>query len=116
MFPTRSIKPAALEEFHWSSHMDVALTEQQQMFRDSVASFAREELGTGALERAHTPHFPPEDVLLPAGGFKKQIAGFNAERMGNASRSLAYGRLLEIFNWMSAYFFMPSLFEQPHKR
>jgi hypothetical protein len=79
------------------------------------------ELGTGALERAHTPHFPPEDVLLPAGvlpagGFKKQIAGFNAERMGNASRSLAYGRLLEIFNCMSAYFFMPSLFEQPHKR
>jgi alkylation response protein AidB-like acyl-CoA dehydrogenase len=31
-------------------------------------------------------------VLLPAGGFKKQIAGFNAERIGNASRSLAYGR------------------------
>ena len=35
---------------------------------------------------------PPEDVLLPAGGFKKQIAGFNAERIGNAARSLAYGR------------------------
>ena len=34
----------------------------------------------------------PEDVLLPAGGFKKQIQGFNAERIGNASRSLAYGR------------------------
>lgn len=33
----------------------------------------------------------PEDVLLPAGGFKKQISGFNAERIGNASRSLAYG-------------------------
>ena len=37
-------------------------------------------------------YVPPEDVLLPAGGFKKQIAGFNAERIGNASRSLAYGR------------------------
>ena len=34
----------------------------------------------------------PEDVLLPAGGFKKQISGFNAERIGNAARSLAYGR------------------------
>jgi alkylation response protein AidB-like acyl-CoA dehydrogenase len=38
--------------------MDFALTEQQQMFRDSVASFARKELAEGALERAHTPHFP----------------------------------------------------------
>ena len=37
-------------------------------------------------------YVPPEDVLLPAGGFKKQIAGFNAERVGNAARSLAYGR------------------------
>ena len=32
------------------------------------------------------------DVLLGAGGFKKQIAGFNVERLGNASRSLAVGR------------------------
>jgi alkylation response protein AidB-like acyl-CoA dehydrogenase len=37
-------------------------------------------------------YVPKEDVLLPAGGFKKQIAGFNAERVGNAARSLAYGR------------------------
>ncbi|HEV7803366.1 MAG TPA: acyl-CoA dehydrogenase family protein [Burkholderiales bacterium] len=37
-------------------------------------------------------YVPPEDVLLPAGGFKKQIQGFNAERIGNATRSLAYGR------------------------
>jgi len=37
-------------------------------------------------------YVPPEDVLLPAGGFKKQIAGFNAERIGNATRSLAYGQ------------------------
>ena len=37
-------------------------------------------------------YVPAEDVLLPAGGFKKQIAGFNAERIGNATRSLAYGR------------------------
>src|SRR5688572_10340119 len=37
-------------------------------------------------------YVPPEDVLLPAGGFKQQIQGFNAERIGNAARSLAYGR------------------------
>ena len=37
-------------------------------------------------------YVPPEDVLLPAGGFKKQISGFNVERCGNAARSLAYGR------------------------
>ena len=37
--------------------------------------------------------FVPEDmVLLKEGGFKKQIAGFNVERIGNASRSLALGR------------------------
>ncbi|MBI4205057.1 MAG: acyl-CoA dehydrogenase family protein [Betaproteobacteria bacterium] len=37
-------------------------------------------------------YVPPEDVLLGAGGFKQQIAGFNAERIGNAARSLAFGR------------------------
>lgn len=37
-------------------------------------------------------YVPPENVLLPAGGFKKQIAGFNAERIGNTSRALAVGR------------------------
>jgi alkylation response protein AidB-like acyl-CoA dehydrogenase len=35
---------------------------------------------------------PKENILLGAGGFKKQIAGFNVERIGNASRSLAVGR------------------------
>ena len=34
----------------------------------------------------------PEDVLLGEGGFKKQIAGFNVERIGNAVRSLALGQ------------------------
>jgi alkylation response protein AidB-like acyl-CoA dehydrogenase len=37
-------------------------------------------------------YIPPENLLLPAGGFKKQIAGFNAERIGNTTRSLALGR------------------------
>lgn len=32
-----------------------------------------------------------EDVLLGPGGFKKQIAGFNAERLGNAARARALG-------------------------
>src|SRR3954464_6939029 len=35
---------------------------------------------------------PDENVLLREGGFKKQIAGFNVERLGNSSRSLALGR------------------------
>ncbi|WP_420996752.1 acyl-CoA dehydrogenase family protein [Cupriavidus sp. 30B13] len=35
---------------------------------------------------------PATDVLLGEGGFKKQIAGFNVERMGNTARSLALGR------------------------
>lgn len=32
------------------------------------------------------------NLLLGPGGFKKQISGFNVERLGNASRALALGR------------------------
>ena len=35
---------------------------------------------------------PQANVLLGEGGFKKQIAGFNVERLGNSARSLALGR------------------------
>ncbi|MBY4596356.1 acyl-CoA dehydrogenase [Ottowia caeni] len=35
---------------------------------------------------------PKRNLLLGAGGFKKQISGFNVERLGNASRALALGR------------------------
>jgi len=35
---------------------------------------------------------PAEGLLLKEGGFKKLIAGFNIERIGNAARSLALGR------------------------
>lgn len=35
---------------------------------------------------------PVGQVLLGEGGFKRQISGFNVERLGNASRSLAVGR------------------------
>ncbi len=34
----------------------------------------------------------PEQVLLGAGGFKRQISGFNVERLGNSARSIAVGR------------------------
>jgi alkylation response protein AidB-like acyl-CoA dehydrogenase len=34
----------------------------------------------------------PENVLLQEGGFKRQMAGFNVERIGNTARSLALGR------------------------
>lgn len=37
-------------------------------------------------------YVPPEMVVLREGGFKKQIAGFNVERIGNTSRSLALAR------------------------
>lgn len=37
-------------------------------------------------------YLPAEMVLLREGGFKRQIAGFNVERLGNAARSLALGR------------------------
>jgi alkylation response protein AidB-like acyl-CoA dehydrogenase len=37
-------------------------------------------------------YVPPENILLREGGFKKQIAGFNVERIGNTARSLALGR------------------------
>jgi alkylation response protein AidB-like acyl-CoA dehydrogenase len=36
-------------------------------------------------------YVPKQNVLLGAGGFKKQIAAFNIERLGNSSRSLALG-------------------------
>src|SRR5499433_4304491 len=35
---------------------------------------------------------PAANVLLGPGGFKKQMAGFNVERIGNAARALAFGR------------------------
>ena len=37
-------------------------------------------------------HVPSDNVLLGPGGFKKQITGFNAERIGNAARAQALGR------------------------
>src|SRR5215475_595540 len=35
---------------------------------------------------------PADHVLLGPGGFKKQMAGFNVERIGNCARALAFGR------------------------
>jgi alkylation response protein AidB-like acyl-CoA dehydrogenase len=35
---------------------------------------------------------PAENVLLGPGGFKKQMSSFNVERIGNSTRSLAFGR------------------------
>lgn len=37
-------------------------------------------------------YVPGENVLLGPGGFKKQISGFNAERIGNAARAQALGQ------------------------
>lgn len=38
-------------------------------------------------------HVPCENVLLGPGGFKQQMSSFNVERLGNAARALALGRL-----------------------
>lgn len=35
---------------------------------------------------------PAANVLLGAGGFRQQIAGFNVERLGNSARAVAVGR------------------------
>ena len=37
---------------------------------------------------------PKENILLGVGGFKKQISGFNVERLGNAARAVAIGNTL----------------------
>jgi alkylation response protein AidB-like acyl-CoA dehydrogenase len=37
-------------------------------------------------------YVPAENVLLGPGGFKRQMSGFNVERIGNSARSLALGR------------------------
>jgi alkylation response protein AidB-like acyl-CoA dehydrogenase len=36
-------------------------------------------------------HVPADMVLLREGGFRRQIAGFNVERVGNTTRALAFG-------------------------
>jgi hypothetical protein len=54
---------------------------------------------------------PAENVLLGPGGFKKQMAGFNVERLGNTARSLAYGRYA--FNAARAYAMTREQFDRP---
>ncbi|WP_298235150.1 acyl-CoA dehydrogenase [uncultured Azohydromonas sp.] len=46
--------------------MNFELSEEHQAFADSVARFARDKLAAGALERAHSPHFPWETAQLLA--------------------------------------------------
>ncbi|HEY2531783.1 MAG TPA: acyl-CoA dehydrogenase, partial [Xanthobacteraceae bacterium] len=54
---------------------------------------------------------PAENVLLGPGGFKKQMAGFNAERRGNTARSLAFGRYA--FNAAREYAATRKQFDRP---
>ncbi|MDX1512203.1 MAG: acyl-CoA dehydrogenase [Gammaproteobacteria bacterium] len=53
----------------------------------------------------------PEQVLLGPGGFKKQIAGFNVERLGNSARSLALGHYA--FECARAYALERKQFDRP---
>jgi alkylation response protein AidB-like acyl-CoA dehydrogenase len=54
---------------------------------------------------------PSENLLLGPGGFKKQMAGFNVERLGNTARSLAYGRYA--FNAARDYASTRQQFDRP---
>jgi len=54
---------------------------------------------------------PADNVLLGPGGFKKQMAGFNVERLGNTARSLAYGRYA--FNAARDYASTRQQFDRP---
>jgi len=54
---------------------------------------------------------PSANVLLGEGGFKKQIAGFNVERIGNAARALALGR--HAFNIARDYALVRKQFGRP---
>lgn len=46
--------------------MDFELNEEQQSFADAVRRFAQDKLAAGALERAHSPHFPWDAAKLVA--------------------------------------------------
>jgi len=54
---------------------------------------------------------PADNVLLGPGGFKKQMAGFNVERLGNTARSLALGRYA--FNAARDYASTREQFDRP---
>jgi len=58
-------------------------------FGNRTAFLSGEEWATTYFDNVYVP---PENVLLREGGFRKQIAGFNVERIGNTTRSLALGR------------------------
>lgn len=54
---------------------------------------------------------PAKNILLGPGGFKRQIAGFNVERIGNSARSLALGRYA--FNLAREYATVRKQFGRP---
>jgi alkylation response protein AidB-like acyl-CoA dehydrogenase len=54
---------------------------------------------------------PKENVLLGEGGFKRQISGFNVERLGNAARALSLGR--HAFNIARDYALVRQQFGRP---
>jgi alkylation response protein AidB-like acyl-CoA dehydrogenase len=89
-----------------SAYADLVLTYVR--FGPGVGGIGSVLIESKQIRRGRTSHFmsgeewaelhfddvfvPEEMVLLGEGGFKKQIAGFNVERIGNAARSLALGR------------------------
>jgi alkylation response protein AidB-like acyl-CoA dehydrogenase len=65
-------------------------TKAQGVSRGKASAFMSGE--EWAELRFENVFVPADRVLLGEGGFKKQIAGFNVERIGNTARSLALGR------------------------
>ena len=65
-------------------------TQAKGLTRGKPSSFMSGE--EWAELRFEDVYVPQDMVLLGEGGFKKQIAGFNVERIGNTARSLALGR------------------------
>ena len=65
-------------------------TKSEGVVRGKASAFmSGEEWAELRFENVYVPN---EMVLLGEGGFKKQMAGFNVERIGNTARSLALGR------------------------
>lgn len=56
-------------------------------------------------------YIPKKNVLLGEGGFKKQISGFNVERLGNSARAVAVGR--HAFNLARDHALMRKQFGRP---
>ena len=64
--------------------MDFELSEEQQTFADAVRRFARDKLADGALERAHSAHFPWDAAKLVALTTAGELRTYGSQRFDGA--------------------------------